>query len=147
MYESILKAKLAVFAIRQEYKETASNYLLRFKQTISVSENYGASLFNDEILVNHELVTIGVMESFKDDFPMEGMDGTVDHYMELARSKMQAIVFIQGTEKRRYSSLLISLQNNHAKGTTNQYHRETWIFHFMSHFYFYCRRIFFAISQ
>ena len=39
VYESILKAKLAVFAIRQEYKETASNYLLRFKQTISVSEN------------------------------------------------------------------------------------------------------------
>ena len=120
VYESILKAKLAVFGIRQEYKETASDYLLRFKQTISVSEHYGASLFDDEILAKHELVTIGVMESIKDDFPSEGMDGTVDHYTELARSKMQAYVFIQGAERRRYSSLLISLQNNHTKGT-NQY--------------------------
>ena len=85
VYESILKAKLAVFGICQEYKETASDYLLCFKQTISVSEHFGANLFDDEILEKHELVTIGVMESIKDDFPSEGMDGTVDHYTELAR--------------------------------------------------------------
>ena len=120
VYESILKAKLAVFGIRQEHKETASDYLLRFKQTISVSEHYGASLFDDEILAKHELVTIGIMENTKEDFPQVGMDGTVDHYTELARSKMQAFVFIQGADKRRYSSLITSLQNNHTKGT-NQY--------------------------
>ena len=113
VYESILKAKLAVFAIRQEPKETAADYLLRFKQTISVSEHYGASLFDDEILAKHELVTIGVMDDVKEDFPSEGMDGTVDHYTELARSKMQAFVFIQ--EQREED---IHPSSSHSRTTT-----------------------------
>ena len=47
-------------------------------------------------------------------------DGSIAYYTELAKDKMQAYVFIQGAEKRRYLSLIISLQNNHTKGT-NQY--------------------------
>ena len=120
LYQSILRAKTAVFRIQQEPKESAQDYLLRFQQTIALSEYYGASLvFDDEILVKQELVdSPHAMQDLNG--PLPTTSNVLDDSRELAQNKMQGYIFIQGADRTRYSSLIRSLQNNYAKNN-NQY--------------------------
>ena len=92
IYQSILQAKIAVFRIQQEPKESAHDYLLRFQETIAVSEYYGASLFGDEILVKQELVDSHAMQDLNR--PLPTTSNVLDDSRELAQNKMQGYIFI-----------------------------------------------------
>ena len=108
--EAFLKAKTDFYCIKQKSGESDSDYYARFIKTVDTAEHYGAELFNDEALVRHELVLDDTIEGLRDDLTDVIYDREVSQAN--ARERLQAYIFINGSDPKRYKELHKSLKKS-----------------------------------
>ena len=107
-----MKKVTAFYCIKQGAKESINDYLSRFKKTVKVATHYGASLTSDHILMKHELLMFGFIDSMRDNIDDLDFDETA--MSAAASERLKAYIFISGTDKQRFKELHNSLKDSMA---------------------------------
>ena len=90
---------------------TCERYLEKSNNIVSVVEQYGGHLSNDPILIEEQIAKIDetlTMATVTDAQPLA--------CKAAARSKYLALVLLENSDKHRYDTLIIELENDYCKG-------------------------------
>ena len=94
---------------RQDERTSVRDYYKAFKMKLENFKRFGADLGNYSILCKK------MMEEGGDDYDTATKRQKAA-YMILAKKKLEATMFLMGSDKKRYSSLLLDLENLYTMG-------------------------------
>ena len=108
--EALQDAELSLYTFRQGETMTNDIYLEKYKGLIERYEHHGGQPGLQEIRVQAKLDTLAAD-------PAAPTDVETAQAREAAREEYLAVLLIRLSDPKRYSTLIVNLQNNHTCGT------------------------------